>query len=134
MNTMPIENRISHVPGNPAPNGYADAVVTSGRIAHISGQIAIDADGQLVGPGDLKAQTGQSLRNMANILNEMGATWSDVVKLTWFMVDVSQVQTIRDVRDEFLGDAPKPASSLVQVAALVRPDLLIEVEAVVALP
>ncbi|TCO55172.1 RidA family protein [Actinocrispum wychmicini] len=131
---MPIEQRLTNIPGNPVANRYSDAVVASGRVAYISGQIGLDADGNLVGPGDLRAQTEQSLRNMANILNELGATWSDVIKYTWFVLDVSQAAIIRDVRDSFLGDAPKPASSLVQVGGLVSPDLLIEVEAVVALP
>jgi enamine deaminase RidA (YjgF/YER057c/UK114 family) len=131
---MPIEARLTDVPGNPAPNGYAHAVTASGRTAYISGQVAFDADSRLVGPGDLRAQTEQCMRNLANILGELGATWSDVIRFTWYVIDATEVQTVRDVRDAFLGDAPKPASSLIQVAGLFRPDLLIEVEAVVALP
>ncbi len=87
--------------------------------------------------GDLAAQTRQALRNLEAVLTGLGATWSDLVKFTWFVLDASQAQVIRDVRDEFLGpvlgDTPNPASSLVQVSALVLPELLIEVEAVVAL-
>jgi enamine deaminase RidA (YjgF/YER057c/UK114 family) len=131
---VPIHDRLNEVLGNPPANGYAHAVTASGRTAHISGQIALDADGQLVGPGDLRDQTTQCLRNMENILAELGAGWPDVIRFTWYLLDVAGVQVVRDVRDEFLGDAPKPASSLIQVAGLFRPDLLIEVEAVVALP
>jgi enamine deaminase RidA (YjgF/YER057c/UK114 family) len=135
---MPIHNRLTEVPELAPGRGYAHAVTASGQLAFISGQIALDADGQLVGPGDLRAQTEQAMRNLRNILRSLGADWSDVVRFTWYVVDVKEVQLIRDVRDEFirpvLGDAPNPASSLVQVAGLFRPDLLVEVEAVAALP
>jgi enamine deaminase RidA (YjgF/YER057c/UK114 family) len=115
-------------------NGYTHAVVASGRTAYISGQVALDESGQLVGAGDLRAQTEQSLRNLEKILGELGATWSDVIRYTWFVVGEHDLQVIRDVRDEFLGEAPKPGSSLIKVAGLFRPDVLIEVEAVVAVP
>ncbi|GAB3883210.1 RidA family protein [Kibdelosporangium lantanae] len=131
---MPIESRLTDVPANPAPNGYAHAVTVTGRTAHVSGQVALDADGQLVGPDDLRAQTEQCMRNLANILTELGATWHDVVRFGWYLVGDAEVQVIRDVRDEFLGDAPKPASSLIRVAGLFRPDMLVEVDAIVALP
>jgi enamine deaminase RidA (YjgF/YER057c/UK114 family) len=98
----------------------------------------MDADGNLVGEGDLAAQTRQSLRNLENVLTELGAGWADVVKLSWFVTDVSNVQLIRDIRNEFLrpalGDKLNPASTLVQVVGLFRPGYLVEVEAVVALP
>ncbi|NUT22486.1 MAG: RidA family protein [Hamadaea sp.] len=135
---MPIIDRLTEVPGNSPGFGFAHAVTTTGRLAFVSGQIALDAAGQLVGPGDLAAQTEQSLANLHRVLATLGADWPDVVKLTWFLVDASQVQVIRDVRDRMirpsLGDRPNPASSLVQVAALFRPEFLVEVEAVVALP
>jgi enamine deaminase RidA (YjgF/YER057c/UK114 family) len=113
-------------------------VVVSGRLAFVSGQVALDADGQLVGPGDLAAQVRQALHNLHRILTELGADWPDVVKLGWYVLDASGVQVIRDVRDEMirpaLGDLPNPASTLVQVAALFRPGFLVEVDAVAALP
>jgi enamine deaminase RidA (YjgF/YER057c/UK114 family) len=110
----------------------------SGRLAFVSGQIALDAEGRVVGPGDLAAQTRQSLGNLHRILRALGADWPDVARFGWYVVDATQVQTIRDVRDEVirpaLGDLPNPASTLVQVAALFRPEFLVEVEAVVAIP
>jgi enamine deaminase RidA (YjgF/YER057c/UK114 family) len=125
-------------PGLAPRPGFVHAVTTSGRLAFVSGQIALDEHGTLVGPGDLEAQTEQALTNLHHVLVGLGADWSDVVKFTWFVIDASQVQTIRDVRDRLirpaLGDLPNPASSLVQVAALFKPEFLIEVEAVVALP
>jgi enamine deaminase RidA (YjgF/YER057c/UK114 family) len=135
---VPIVNRLSSVPDLAPGPGYSHAVTTTGRLAFVSGQVAFDADGHIVGPGDLAAQTAQALRNLHRILGAFGADWPDVVRLAWYVLDAGAVQVIRDVRDEFirpsLGDRPNPASTLVQVAALVRPELLVEVEAVVALP
>jgi enamine deaminase RidA (YjgF/YER057c/UK114 family) len=131
---VPIESRLTAVPANAVPNGYAHAITATGRTAYVSGQVALDASGTLVGEGDLRAQTGQCLRNLENIIVELGATWHDVVRFGWYLLADGDVQVVRDVRDEFLGDAPKPASSLIRVAGLFRPDLLVEVDAVVALP
>ncbi|MFI9505463.1 RidA family protein [Nocardia sp. NPDC052566] len=134
---MAINDRFSEIPDVAPGFGYSHAVTTSGRLAFVSGQVAVDVDGKLVGPGDLAAQTRQALINMQNVLRALKADWADVVKFTWFVTDVEQVQVIRDVRDEFLrpalGELPNPASSLVRVAGLFKPEFLIEVEAVVAL-
>lgn len=135
---MPIADRLTSVPNVAPPPGFAHAVTVSGRLAFVSGQVALDADGQLVGPGDLAAQTAQALRNMNAILHSLSADWPDVVRFGWYLLDAGSVQVIRDVRDEFirppLGERPNPASTLVQVAALFRPGFLVEVDAVVALP
>jgi enamine deaminase RidA (YjgF/YER057c/UK114 family) len=135
---VPIADRLASVPELAPPPGFAHAVTVSGRLAFVSGQVALDADGQLVGPGDLTAQTAQALRNLNAILRSLGADWPDVVRFGWYVLDASSVQVIRDVRDELirpsLGDRPNPASTLVQVAALFRPGFLVEVDAVVALP
>lgn len=132
---MPIIERLTNVP-HPAP--YSHAVVATGKLAFVAGQVALDAEGRLVGPGDLAAQTAQALRNLEAVLRELGADWSHVVRLNWYLVDVSQIQTIRDALDAFLrpvlGDGPRPASTLLQAAALFRPDVLVEVDAVVAPP
>ncbi len=118
--------------------GFSHAVTASGRLAFVSGQVALDADGRLVGAGDLAAQTRQALGNLHQILRALGADWPNVIRFGWFVLDASQVQVIRDAREEFLrpalGNRPNPASTLLQVAGLVRPEFLVEVEAVVALP
>src|SRR5580692_4649777 len=135
---MPIADRLTSVPGVAPGPGFAHAVTVSGRLAFVSGQVALDENGQLAGPGDLEEQTRQALRNLHAIISALGADWSDVARFSWYVLDASQVQVIRDVRDEFirpaLGDRPNPASTLVQVAALFRPGFLVEVDAVVALP
>lgn len=123
---------VKHV--NPAglsvPAGYSHVVeVRGGRTLYVSGQIAVDRDGNLVGTGDVRAQAEQVFRNLQSALAAAGATCDDIVKITVFMTDVSQVQAFRDVRDRYFKKAP-PASSLVQVSRLVRPELLIEIEAV----
>ena len=134
---VPVVDRLTSVPDVAPGPGFAHAVTAAGKLAFVSGQVALDADGQLVGPGDLAAQTAQALRNLHRILGALRADWPDVVRFTWYVLDASSVQVIRDVRDEFirpsLGDRPNPASTLVQVAALFRPEFLIEVDAVVAL-
>jgi enamine deaminase RidA (YjgF/YER057c/UK114 family) len=110
----------------------------TGRFAFVSGQVALDEDGQLVGAGDLGAQTRQALVNLHRILHQLGADWPDVARFGWYVLDASQVQVIRDIRDELIRPSlvgqPNPASTLVQVAALFRPGFLVEVDAVVALP
>ena len=135
---MPIIDRATAVSGvAPAP-GFAHAVTVTGRLAFVSGQVALDEDGQLVGAGDLQAQTRQALTNLHRILRELGAGWPDVVRFGRYVLDAGAVQVIRDVRDELirpsLVDLPNPASTLVQVSGLFRPGFLVEVDAVVALP
>lgn len=131
-----INERLADIPGVAPGFGYAHAVTTSNGLAFVSGQIAVDADGHLVGANDMAAQTRQALTNLQNILHALGTDWTGLVKLTWFVTDTSHLQDIRDVRDEFLrpalGDLPNPASSLIRVAGLFRPEFLVEVEAVVA--
>ena len=135
---MPTHERLTAPDGLAPGNGYSHAVVASGRTAYVAGQVALDPAGSLVGGDDVGAQTEQCLANLGRVLDALGATWADVVKLGWYVLDAGEVQAVRDARDRLLrpvlGELPNPASTLVQVAALVRPDLLVEVDAVVALP
>jgi enamine deaminase RidA (YjgF/YER057c/UK114 family) len=119
----------------PAPAGYSHVVsVAPGRIVWVSGQVAIDAGGAPAPVGDWAAQTRLAFENVGRALDAAGAAWADVVKLTFYVVGTSALETVRSVRDEFVDTARPPASSLVQVAGLFRPDLLIEVEAVACPP
>ena len=99
-----------------------------------SGQVAVDADGNVAPDAGWEGQTRLAFANVGKALQAAGAGWPDVVKLTFFVVDVSALPTIRAVRDELVDTTRPPTSSLVQVAGLVHPDLLIEVEAVAWLP
>lgn len=123
---------IIEFPGEPAANGYSHvAVVAAGsRLIHTSGQVAIDADGKV--PDGLEAQTRLVFQNLEAVLASAGAGWGDVVKLTYFVTEVDELPVVRRVRDEFVDVTRPPASSLVRVAGLFRPGLLIEVEAVAA--
>jgi reactive intermediate/imine deaminase len=112
------------------PTGYTHVVeVKGGRTLYVSGQIAVDQAGAVVGKGDLKEQTRQVFENLKSALAASGARFDHVVKITVFMTDVSEIQTFRDVRDRYFTKDP-PASSLVQVVRLSRPELMIEIEAV----
>ncbi len=114
-----------------APSGYSHVVsIPAGRLVWTSGQVAMAPDRTIVGVGEWEAQTRLVFENVGKALRAAGAGWPDVVKLTIFVVDVSELSTIRAVRDEFVDTARPPTSSLVQVAGLFHPDVLIEVEAV----
>jgi enamine deaminase RidA (YjgF/YER057c/UK114 family) len=117
----------------PTPSGYSHVVgIPPGRLVWTSGQVAIGAEGDV--PDGWEAQTRLVFENVGRALAAQGAGWSDVVKLTYFVTGVEEIATVRSVRDEFVDTAKPPTSSLVQVAGLFRPDLLVEVEAVAWLP
>jgi enamine deaminase RidA (YjgF/YER057c/UK114 family) len=117
----------------PPAAGYSHVVsIPSGRLVWTAGQVALDAGRNV--PEGWEAQTRLAFANVGRALQAAGADWPDVVKLTIYAVDVSELATIRTVRDEFVDTARPPTSSLVQVAGLVDPGWLIEVEAVAWLP
>jgi enamine deaminase RidA (YjgF/YER057c/UK114 family) len=116
------------------PAGYTHVVeVTAGRPVYIAGQIALDPTGALVGPGDIRAQTRQVFANLQAALQAVGAGFEQLVKLTYYLVDATQLPIVREVRDQYLNPQQPPASTAVEVRRLVRDDLLIEVEAVAML-
>jgi enamine deaminase RidA (YjgF/YER057c/UK114 family) len=100
----------------------------------VSGQVPLDEAGRLVGAGDTLAQARQVFRNIRAALVAAGASFADVVKLTVFLTDIADLAAFREARDEVFDAAAPPASSLVQVVALVNPEFRIEIEAVAALP
>jgi len=123
----------SNPPGLSTPRGYTHVVdVPAGRTLYIAGQVAFDAQGNVVGKGDIRAQTEQTFRNLEIALKSAGASFADVVKLNWYVRDMSQLAVYREVREQFLGTGPRPASTLVEVKGLALPDLLIEIEAIAA--
>jgi enamine deaminase RidA (YjgF/YER057c/UK114 family) len=116
-----------------SPPGYSHvAEVRGGRLVYISGQVALDAQGKLVGKGDLEAQADQVFRNLGLALASVGCTARNVVKFTVYMRDAKDLAAYRRARDRFMGEGPRPASTLVEVSKLASEDFLIEVEAVAA--
>jgi reactive intermediate/imine deaminase len=116
----------------PPISHYCDAV-RFGDLLFISGLVGVDAAGKVVGEGDAARQTRQIFDNMKKVLDAAGASFADVLKVTVFMTNIDDRPAINPVRQEFFGSA-RPASTLVEVRRLVRPDLLVEIEAVVGLP
>ena len=115
----------------PPISHYCDAV-RFGDLLFI-GLVGVDDKGKVVGDGDAARQTRQIFENMKKVLAGAGARFADVLKVTVFMTNIDDGPLINPVRQEFFGPA-RPASTLVEVRRLVRPDLLLEIEAVVGLP
>lgn len=119
---------------HPVPYHHV-AVGTGARHIHVAGQIARTADGTPVAPNDLKGQVSQALRNVHIGLREAGATFTDVVRLTFFVVDWTPEKMdafmagVDRVAAEVGLPSPMPPASLIGVAILFEPDVLVEVEA-----
>ncbi len=132
---MVHHGRMSELTRIPAPDGvaaaaqYAHVVLGTGRFVAVSGQLPLDELGGLVGEGDPEAQARQVFENLRRCLAAAGATFDDVVKLTYFVTDMADLPAIRAARAAHIPDDRLPASSAVQVAALVRPEFLMEIEA-----
>jgi enamine deaminase RidA (YjgF/YER057c/UK114 family) len=115
------------------PGVYTPAIrVQGGRTIYVSGQVSQDAEGNIVGKGDLLAQAGQVYKNLGIALAGAGATFDDVVKLNVYVVSFKPEHRalLQSVREKHVNRNNPPASTLVGVQSLARPDFLVEVEAV----
>ena len=120
--------RIVHTENAPAAIGPYSQAVVAGDFLFTAGQIAIDpATGQIV-QGDVSAQTERVMHNLAAVLEQAGASWSDVVKTTVYLQDMADFPRVNEVYGRVMGDA-RPARSTVQVAGLPR-GVLVEIDAV----
>ena len=116
--------------GLSTPTGYTHVVsARGGKTIYIAGQIALDAKGQLVGKGDLAAQTRQVFENLSIALKAAGASFDHVVKTNYYMRDASQVAVVREIRTKYFSKE-LPASTLIEVPRLAQPDFLIEIEVI----
>ena len=128
---------VGATPGEvPAPlkPHYSNCVrVEAGPLLFISGLISMDADGNIVGVGDIRAQATQTLENIRMLVEANGGTMADIVQVTVYVTDISAFNTISDIRESYF---PKdgPASAIVEVGALALPELMIEIAAVASLP
>jgi enamine deaminase RidA (YjgF/YER057c/UK114 family) len=126
--------RFERPPGLGPVNGYSHAVAGAGRLVAVSGQLPVAADGSIVDATDALAQARQVFANLGTALRAAGARPQDVLRFTCFLTDLADLGAVRTARDEFLGDGPLPASSLVQVAGLVLPAARIEIDALAVTP
>lgn len=123
-------------PTLPTPPGYSQVVrVSGGTTVYIAGQVAWDAENNVVGHDDFETQTRQVLTNLVAALDAVDAGVEDLVKICIYVVDhdATKLDVIRRVRDEFFGDITPPTSTLLGVSALALPDLMIEIDAIAVL-
>ncbi len=109
------------------PVGFSPAARVGNQV-FVAGQVATDANGDMVGIGDAGAQSAQCFKNIEAALKAAGASWDDVTKITCFMVNADDYAAYAEVRNGIFPENG-PASSTVFVKALVRPEMLVEVEA-----
>ncbi|QMW03584.1 RidA family protein [Spirosoma foliorum] len=122
--------------GLPTSKNYTQVVVAqSSRVAYISGQVSANAKGEIVYKGDFRGQTKQVLENLKIALASIGATFADVIKTTTYVVntDPEKIGIVREVRSQYFTGANPPGSTYVGVQGLYDKDVLIEIEATVAL-
>jgi reactive intermediate/imine deaminase len=118
------------------PTGYTHVVEvpSGGRTLYLSGQIALDAQGKLVGAADFAKQAEQVFANIDAALKASGASFANVVKIDMYVTDMSQLAALRAARDKYIDTKHPPASTLVEVSRLARDGLLLEVEATAVVP
>ena len=118
---------------HPAP-GYSHVAISTGKqLVFIAGQVALDASFNIVGEGDLRAQTVQAMRNLEIALQAVGGTWDDVVKRTIFTLQPEQFETMTAAMGEVRVTAPHPPQSIVGVSGLALDGLLVEIEAIASI-
>ena len=121
------------VAGMAEPVSHFTHVVRAGRLVFVSGCVATDGEGRLVGGNDVVAQTRQTLENIKRCLTAAGATFGDIGKVTVFLRNINDREKVNTVRREYFGPH-RPASTLVEISRLVRDEYLIEIEATAVIP
>ncbi len=118
------------------PSGvFVHGVSVSGaRMVYVSGMLARDSSGKIVGPGDIRAQTHQCLRNIQTVLEMEGGRLEHIVKVTVFIRNMDDFKAIHEVRIQYFSGDGVPASTMVEISRFTEPDALIEIEAVAAVP
>lgn len=127
-----MERERLNPPGLHTPHANYSHVARVGNVLYLSGQIPVDADGNLVGAGDAEQQAEQCFRNIEAILRHFGATANHVARITTYITDLAYRPLVARPRDRMFG-TPGPASTLVVIAGLASPDYLVEIEATAVL-
>jgi enamine deaminase RidA (YjgF/YER057c/UK114 family) len=129
----PTLQLIASVPGLATPPGYSYAASAPGELVFFAGQVALDADGNMVGRGDFDAQVRQTFANLKLALTAAGCSFGSVLRVNYYVVGLTRERllAVRATRNEYFTDT-KPASTLIGVSALFDPDALIEVEVIAA--
>lgn len=130
-----MEKTILHPKNFPPPvSSYFSwgVKVKDATLLFISGVVALGPDGKILGDGDIEIQTRRTMENLKIILEEGGATLQDIIKLTVYLTSVDHIEGQRKVRSEYF-QQNQPASTLVVVKSLFKPEALIEIEAVASI-
>ena len=125
------DKKVIRTANAPAPVGpYNQAIAASGTMVFLAGQIALDPQtGEIVGTGDVVAQTKQVMSNIEAVLTEAGANWSNVVKTGVFLKDLADFTTVNEIYAQYFDEATAPARACVEVARLPT-DVLVEIECI----
>ena len=128
------QTRFINPPGLSKPPGYTHVVEATApaRLVYIAGQLGVDSDGKV--NGDFRLQAVQTFENLKTALAAVGAEFRHVVKLNNYLVDVKYLPVFRQVRDSYLADQNRPASTTIAISGLAREGALLEIEAVAVLP
>jgi enamine deaminase RidA (YjgF/YER057c/UK114 family) len=124
-------------PNVPHPPGYTHAVIVpANKLVFLAGQVAINSHGDLVGKDDFRAQASQAFENIKAVLAAAGTTPDHLVRLNYYLVglDDDKLKVLREVRDRYVNTKEPPASTLIAVVHLARPEFQIEIEAVATMP
>ena len=124
--TNPAGMNVRMQQGKPAYS-HVVAVTGSGKTIYVAGQLARDVEGNIVGPGDMRAQLEQTFKNLEACLKAAGASWADVVKTNTFVTDYEAFSQHSDVRMRYFGVA-SPTSTTVQISKLAQPEAMVEIE------
>lgn len=125
-----MPKQIINPSGVSTPRGYSHAVKKSGTPVFLAGQIAYDADGKLVGAGDIAVQVEQVFQNIRTVVTACGGTMEDIVKLTIYVTDVAHRPAVAAARLRHFAEGQYPAATYLVISALAAPEFLVEIEAV----
>ena len=131
---MVSELRFINPPGLAKPPGYTQVVEATvpARLVYIAGQLGLDSDGKL--SSDFRLQAVQTFENLKAALAAVGAHFQHVVKFNNYLLDTKYLPVFRQVRDSYLQDRNRPASTTIAISGLAREGALLEIEAVAVLP